>query len=202
MKRFRAGCLLLLVLCGCRENNLERGGSGYDVGAVEAVVQEGDLVFRRGRGIASRAVLAADNHSVYSHTGIVVCDSAGWWVVHAVPGEEGTDRVKMEPLAVFFGSDRALKGAVMRTEDTEVARKAAARAVELSRDNVPFDHDYDLADTTRMYCTELIHHVYACQGLDLTGGKRSRIDLPGFRGDYILPGDLQHSIHVKPIHEF
>ncbi len=200
MKRFRAGCWLLLVLCGCRTGNGEVGER--DVSILESVVQEGDLVFRRGQGLTSRAVLAADRHSVYSHTGIVVRDSAGWRVVHAVPGEEGGDRVKMEPLAVFFRPERALKGAVMRSGDAQAARKAAAQAVELFRRNISFDHDYDLADTSRMYCTELIHHVFVRQGIDLTDGRRSRIDLPGFRGEYILPGDLQNSIYIELIHEY
>jgi hypothetical protein len=200
MKRFWVGFGLLLVLTGCRAEGEEI--SERDISALEALVQEGDLVFRRGQGLASRAVLAADRYRVYSHAGIVVRDSGQWRVVHAVPGEAGGDRVKMEPLAVFFRPQRALKGAVMRVEDASTAQRAAVRAVELFRRNVGFDHGYDLDDTTRMYCTELIHHVFAREGVDLTGGRRSRIDMPGFGGNYILPGDLQCSVHVRPIDEF
>jgi hypothetical protein len=191
--------LIALAFMGCQGR---RGLPERDLSELEAGVREGDVVFRRGRGVMSRAVLTADRRGVYSHTGIVVRDSAGWRVVHAVPGEEGGDRVKMEPLSVFFQPRRAEGGAVMRAGDSIAARKAAERAVTLFRRNIPFDHDYDLDDTTRMYCTELIHHVFAHEGIDLTGGRRSWVGVPGFAGDYILPGDLQRSGQVTMIFEF
>ena len=50
-------------------------------------LRAGDVVFRRGGGLTSRAVLMADAQGQYSHIGIVV-DSAGQkMIVHAVPGE-------------------------------------------------------------------------------------------------------------------
>lgn len=49
-------------------------------------LKTGDVVFRRGSGLTSHVVLAADVNGNYSHLGIVV-DSAGIkMVVHAVPG--------------------------------------------------------------------------------------------------------------------
>jgi hypothetical protein len=74
--------------------------------------------------------------------------------------------------------------------------------VELFRKNIPFDHGYDLNDTAKMYCTELIHHVFTQEGIDLTGGRRSRVGVPGLAGDYILPGDLRHGVCLEPIYEF
>ncbi len=53
-----------------------------------------------------------------------------------------------------------------------------------------------------MYCTELVHFVFTRQGIDLTGGKRTRIALPGFGGDYILPDDLRHGMPLSSIYEF
>lgn len=50
-------------------------------------LKTGDIVFRRGGGISSHAVMMADRNGRYSHVGIVV-DSAGRkMIVHAVPGE-------------------------------------------------------------------------------------------------------------------
>ena len=172
----------------------------------DSLLQEGDIVFRRGQGLASRAVLFADTHSVYSHTGVVVRDGTEWKVVHIVPGEPDADgqrdRIKMEGLELFFMPQRALKGAVMRTDDPHRAVLAAHWAVALHGTGIRFDHDYNLDDTTRMYCTELIQKIFLCEGLDLTEGKRSRINVPGFRGDYILPTDIQHSPHLRLIWEF
>ena len=50
-------------------------------------LKTGDIVFRRGGGISSHAVMMADRNGRYSHVGIVV-DSAGKkMIVHAVPDE-------------------------------------------------------------------------------------------------------------------
>lgn len=66
----------------------------------------GDVVFRRGSGLTSHAVLAADRYGAYSHIGIVVDSCGVMMVVHAVPGEpdyEGDpDRVKMDTPKRFF----------------------------------------------------------------------------------------------------
>lgn len=209
----------IAVLAGCSPRNVEHAPH---VASIEALVREGDVVFRRGGGLTSRAVLMADEKGVYSHVGIVVRtgknvgggiggredtgDGSAWQVVHMVPGERGPDGkkdvIKTESLERFFAPDRALRGAVMRVDALETAARASRRAAGLARTEMAFDHDYDLDDTTRMYCTELIYHVYTREGLDLTEGRRSVINLPGFRGGYILPTDLQHSSHTRIIFEY
>ena len=86
----------LLVLTACSDNTGREGS----ILPADLQLQEGDVVFRRGGGFTSHAVLMADRGGIYSHVGIVA-DSAGQlMVVHAVPGEpdyEGDeDRVKMD----------------------------------------------------------------------------------------------------------
>lgn len=190
--------LVWLAAAGCAgggQTALERAVPEWDT-----LLRPGDLAFRRGQGLTSRAVLAADRGGHYSHVGIVVRDSAGWSVVHAVPGEGGGDRVKREPVEVFFQPRRAANGAVLRTADAAAAARAAAAAV--TKIGVPFDHGYELSDTARLYCTELIRLVFARQGIDPTGGRRSRIDLPGFDGEYILPGDLLGDPPLERVYAF
>ena len=93
-------------------------------------LKAGDLVFRRGNGITSRAVLMADQRGGYSHVGIVVDSCGKMMVVHAVPDEpdyEGDiDRVKMETPEKFFLSVNAKIGEVKRLKgDTATAARAA-----------------------------------------------------------------------------
>lgn len=228
---------------------------------LDTVLREGDLVFRRGNGITSRAVLAADRGGVYSHVGIAVrvagqgggeqatgsgadcgvdgessregaagmdgggcadCGDGGWSVVHVVPGEPGpdgtVDRIKAEPLAEFFSLDRARRGAVARVNvpfaaalleapgamyADAVYTEVAVEARRLAACEIFFDHDYDLTDTTRMYCTELVYRVFMrAAGVDPTAGRRSRIGLPGFDGEYILPSDILQSETVTIKYQF
>ena len=66
------------------------------------VVRAGDIVFRRGGGFTSHAVVTLDARGYYSHVGMVVDTAGRMMVVHAVPGEpdyEGDpDRVKLDSL--------------------------------------------------------------------------------------------------------
>lgn len=227
----------------------ETKDNSQHIARIETLVQEGDIVFRRGTGITSRAVLVADKGGAYSHTGIVVSVPSGtggteWRVVHIVPGEydaEGVkDRIKAEELSLFFAPDRAVEGAVMRVRgecvkameekcveavekraeacvsdeivercgdgagasesEAGVAARAARRALRLAATDLAFDHGYDLADTSRMYCTELVYRVFMSEGLDVTAGSRTTIS--AFGGGIILPTDIQDNPKVEPIYRF
>ena len=154
-------------------------------------LKAGDLVFRRGNGVTSRAVLMADQRGGYSHVGIVVDSCGKMMVVHAVPDEpdyEGDiDRVKMETPEKFFLSVNAKIGEVKRLKgDTATAA----------------DHDYDDTDTTEMYCCELVEHVYKKAGLSLAGDTRHDILLPGMRLHCILPSDLCDNERLESIISF
>ena len=104
-------------------------------------------------------------------------------------------RVKCEPVDRFFAADRAVCGAVMRVKaDSLLCAGAACHAGRLALERVLFDHDYDLTDTTRLYCTELVDFVYRTQGIDLPEG--------GFHGDFLLPSDLFESGKLDLLFEF
>lgn len=168
---------------------------------------DGDIAFRTGTGLTSQVVLAADKDGVYSHIGILKKIDGKWYVVHAVPGEADfigdVDRVKLDAVERFFARDRASKGAVMRIKDeAEKAGRAAERAYELYQKGVLFDHKYDLTDTTQMYCTELVNHVFQKEGIDLPEGRVTPIHFPGFDGDYLLSGDIACNEKLHLIHIF
>lgn len=164
---------------------------------------EGDVVFRRGGGMTSRAVLMADVKGDYSHLGIVV-DSAGHkMIVHAVPGEpdfEGDeDRVKMDKPERFFSTELADIGEVCRPKDARIAVRAAGVAMRQYRKGVLFDHDYDDRDSTKMYCTELVAYAFRLAGHELVGSCRHHVDLPILRADCIFPSDIHSSDFLESI---
>ena len=116
--KYAIGMLTLLQLVSC--SNELHCIMPSDVG-----LRAGDLVFRRGGSLSSRAVVMADTDKGYSHIGMVV-DSAGKaMIVHAVPYEPDFkgdfDRVKLETPQRFFLSDRAIVGEVRRLEDWRLA---------------------------------------------------------------------------------
>lgn len=196
--------LFIILLTACNEKeSMPRNAKLLS----EVMLQEGDIVFRRGSGMASRIVLTADTKGVYSHIGIIVKKRNEWKVIHAVPGEPDfkgdPDRVKLESLPQFFETEKAKRGALMRVKgDTARNKRAARRAIHFFETNTLFDHSYNCNDTTEMYCTELIEYVYKQEGIDLSEGRTSRIRIPGLSGDYILPSDIQQSSYLDLIYDF
>ena len=166
-------------------------------------LQTGDVVFRLGCGVSSRAVTQADGGSIYSHVGIVA-DSAGQKViVHAVPYEDGADRVKMERPEEFFSSVKAKNGAVCRTANAEAAAVAASEAMRICRRGTPFNHDYDNRDTLRMYCSQLVTTAYHKAGINLYSGtghtlKLVWIDIDGCT----FPSDIWKSPKLTVVRQF
>lgn len=190
---------VFLAGCGTREVGCIMPG--------DIRLRPGDLVLRRGIGLTSRVVLAADEGSGYSHVGMVVDSCGVVMVVHAVPDEPddkgGCDMVKMEPPERFYFSIRAERGLVLRHHDRNVAEAAATVAMRMYRRKVLFDHDYDDRDTTRMYCCELVEFAYTEAGRPLTCGRRHNYTLPGMRFEHlILPSDFILSGHLETVAEF
>ena len=170
-----------------------------------ADLRSGDVVFRRGGGIASRAVMTADHHGKYSHVGIVVDSCGVMMIVHAVPQEHRSDAsefVKMESPEHFYSSHRAVIGEICRHSDSALAKRAAAVAVEVYRRKVMFDHDYDETDTTKMYCTELVEYAFTRAGASLADDRRHNVSLPFLHATCILPSDIYASSHLASVKTF
>lgn len=195
--------LLALCLCvSCKDTKAK----SQRIMPVE-ILADGDLVFRRGTGLLSHVVTSASKDGVYSHIGILKKIGNEWFVIHAVPDEpdfEGdSDRVKIDSLSRFFMSDRAVRGMIARiTEDTLAASKAACTAWEMARRGILFDHDYNLADTSRMYCSELVEFAYRKAGICLSEGRRTQIHVPAMGGTYLMPDDIAHNRKLKIIYSF
>lgn len=167
---------------------------------------EGDIVFRRGKSFSSRVVLSADNGGAYSHVGIIFKrgDSA-FYVAHEVPGESasGIDKLEVESIPSFFSPEKAEAGAFMRVNCSfEDREKVIAGIVWAINAALPFDHDYNLEDTTKMYCTELIWYAYKKAGIDLVQGKRTVVSIPALSGEYILPSDIYNSSLLSCLYSY
>ena len=127
-------------------------------------------------------------------------------VVHAVPEEPDFEgdvaRVKMDSLNEFYSEKKATKGAVCRPKDLELARKTAKLAAEIYKRNILFDNYFDVSDTSKMYCTELLLFVYSKCGVKLTESDGHRFYLPMLKHKVFLPSDIYNSKQLKLIRKF
>ena len=168
-------------------------------------IAEGDLAFRCGRGLFSRIVTTAEEEGVYSHIGLVVKDEGRWKVAHAVPGERefkgDFDRVKLEDIETFFAPGRAFRGCLVRT-GINIPDRLPAKAITAARDSVEFDGDYDLLDSTKVYCTEFVWRLFMDEGVELSEGRRTSVNVIGISGDIILPEHILHYSKNKLYYQF
>ena len=185
-------CLSLFLAMGCKK---QQATPHSNVDSLLVHLEEGDLIFRRGTGFVGHVVTMADTEGRYSHVGIVVCKDSTPYVVHAVPHEhdfEGDfDRVKCEDARNFIGRYTECVVGIYRPQISDSLKSiAATHALRLSEKQTPFDHDYNLEDTTALYCTELVEYVYGLVGISISEGRRTDVYLPGMTGQYIMPSDM------------
>ena len=167
-------------------------------------LQAGDIAFRRGESIASEVVLYNDIDGRYSHVGLVVETDSGLMVAHSVPGETSTqetiDVIQIEHINHFFEPKVSVRGEIMRMNLDSVQRHLLNILALKKVDNkVPFDHNYDLSDTTKLYCTELLQLLFKNIGIDLAQGRITPINVPGLSNNYIMPSDIYNNNNLKTI---
>lgn len=192
----------ILLCLGCGPSATR--GTQEPVCIDTTALRDGDLLFRMGLEGASRVVTVVGGGD-FSHVGLAYRTQGQWMVVHAVPNESPPgveDRVKCEPIDSFYAPDRACRGAWRRVDCPDsVAERVARGAYEKFRQGVAFDHDYDLEDTTRLYCTELVWHLYRREGIDLAEERRHLLAIPGKTSVYLFPEDLWMSSRLEPYPE-
>ena len=188
------------LYCGCGNGDYKTMKS---ILPINVTLQEGDVIFRKGTGMASRVVTTADNDGVYVHVGIVVRKGNALMVVHAVPDEHDfdgdVDRVKLDSLDRFYSESYASRGEIMRHGDSIAASMAARKALEVDERGTVFDNDYDDEDTLRLCCTELIKFVYASTGHPLGDVNKHTMKVLNITTNCSFPSDLQRSKYLRTI---
>ena len=159
-------------------------------------LRNGDLLFRNGIGYESRVVTGLSDGR-FSHVGIAYHNGRQWNVIHAVPGENVNgepEYLKCEPISEYYHISRAKFGGSARVSCPDsIANIVAERALQIVNRKVLFDNNYDMNDTSELYCTELVRLVYLAQHIDLCEDRWHRIPVINTKGRVIFPEDIWNS---------
>ena len=198
MNNSKVICLLLIVVSftiamSCSNHTFN---SHTQVMYDTAELRNGDLLFRNGIGYESRVVTGLSDGK-FSHIGIAYHNGIQWNVIHAVPGENEKgepEYLKCEPLAEFYQKSRAKLGGSARVSCTDsIANIIVERALNIVKRKVVFDNNYEINDTTELYCTELVRHVYLAEHIDLCEDRWHRIPVINTKAHVIFPEDIWNS---------
>jgi hypothetical protein len=173
-----------------------------DLVSLVSQLQNGDLVFRRGRSVESHAVLITDQKGRYSHVGIIHIENGEPFVIHAVPGENGKspDFIRKEKITHFLSGEKASDYAVYRSDFSGESREAASRnAFRFYTDHLIFDNHYDLESDSELYCTELVIKAFNGASAFPEDIKTTELNFGFWKKRLILPGNLIENPHFIKI---
>lgn len=160
---FLAACGWTFVYVYNMRTDQEQAVNYYHLTAEESSkIQDGDIVLRHGFGLVSDLIVEQLNENyALSHCAILCKDSSGKiLVIHSVSSSVSPyDGVQSQELDPFIRD--SWKNSVMivryKSSDTIGTNSGIARrARAYLKQQIPFDHSFDINDSSTFYCTELL----------------------------------------------
>ncbi|HRS53893.1 MAG TPA: YiiX/YebB-like N1pC/P60 family cysteine hydrolase [Bacteroidales bacterium] len=144
-----------------------QSSSGYVLSSREmSLIKDGDIILRHGYGFVSDMIVDIKNEKYkVSHCAIICKDSLTNEinVIHSVSQTLAPfDGVQIQPLKVFLNDCQKNSIIISRYKHTTKEKplcEISKRAKYYLNKRVPFDNNFNLFDSTKIYCTELIYLV-------------------------------------------
>ncbi len=155
------------------------------------LIESGDIILRRGYGFISDMIVSRLNERAsISHCGIVERTDSTFKVIHAVSQSlSDFDGVQSQNFWRFVNESKERSIIIVRYR----YRKGQTRFQVTDRVNqflarkIPFDYKFDIHDTTKFYCTELIWRVFLDEfNVDIFEKKHGKAGLEFHKFDIFL----------------
>lgn len=128
------------------------------------LLQEGDIILRRGYGFFSDMIAKRLNDTIFdvTHSGILYKKNEKWFVIHSLSSDASDfDGMQEQSLDVFLRYSVPEKILVVRPKNTTPTQRKqiAEQGKFYLSQKVPFDHFGVIDEPSKMYCTELIWQI-------------------------------------------
>jgi hypothetical protein len=139
----------------------QQAASSYHLTREEiSLIHDGDLILRHGYGIVSDIIVQRlDENYDISHCAIACKDSNGIFVIHSVSQSLSPyDGVQSQELAPFIHDSKENSVIVVRYRSKVPGKDGSViskRAKDYLNKRIPFDHSFDINDSSTFYCQEL-----------------------------------------------
>ena len=136
----------------------------YDLSPSElSIIQEGDILLRQGYGFFSRSIVKYQQAKYpVTHCAMFVKQKGKPGVIHSLSSSfSDFDGVQIQPLQRFINESMPKTLMVVRFNGTQedihsLVQKTRAYLAK----KIPFDHEFNRKDTSKMYCTELFRNIF------------------------------------------
>tara|TARA_B100000809_G_C14896672_1_gene444684 strand:+ start:47 stop:709 length:663 start_codon:yes stop_codon:yes gene_type:complete len=163
--------LLIVFSISCHDNNSDQAIISNNIikirpsmpDSIYDRLQDGDIIIRKGDGPLSYHLMNGTKEE-YTHCGIIFKGKEKWRVIHSMGGEiskEEIDGVQTMDLDKFiqYSADSMLY--ICRPVFIDSAgTKIVDRANHYLDLQVPFDHRFSLLTKEKLYCSELLYHIF------------------------------------------
>jgi len=128
------------------------------------LIHDGDIILRRGFGFVSDYIVKTfDEDYKISHCGIICKSEDRFQVIHSESSSyfslEGIVAQDFDDYTEASHQNTIIIVRFNRCEPTEYSKISKAAKYYLSK-KLKFDYSFDMADSTEMYCAEIIWHVF------------------------------------------
>ena len=126
------------------------------------LLQNGDIILRHGRGVISLGISAQLNEEYkLSHCGILNIENDSINIIHTLSASvslaDGMQKASLEEFIFDTYKNSIIIVRLKNNDNNKIANKAK---YYLSK-KIPFDNNFDFADTSKFFCSELVLRILA-----------------------------------------
>lgn len=173
--------IILFLLTYDYRSEQEQFFSDYDLTEEEfAMIEDGDIMLRHGYGLVSDGIVETMHEKwPISHCAILWKDTINneIKVIHSVSQSLSEyDGVQTQSLKRFIhdSQENSMMLVRFKAPDGMTQKNISTRGQYYLKRQIPFDHSFDIDDTSKFYCSELIWKVILDEyGIDIFKGKNN-----------------------------
>lgn len=129
-------------------------------------LQDGDVILRKGNSLLSELIArnfpAAEG---MSHCGFIFKIDNHYQVIHTISKSlSDIDGIRMSSLEDFIREAKQNRICIIRYHKELNSNEMKEKCLLLLKQKTPFDDNFDLSDSSKLYCSELLRQIYLEEG--------------------------------------
>ncbi len=126
-------------------------------------IQDGDIILRYGHGLVSDYIVNYFNEKYkISHCGIISKENGKLQIIHSESSSMlSKEGIQTQDFDEFTDAGHLNSVIIVRFKKDKAERaKITRRAKYYLQKEIPFDYAFDASDSSTMYCSEIIWHIF------------------------------------------